>query len=296
MIDFVRTYDDNIYRFEDTILKNPIFDEVFEEKNKRTGDTIKIIATAKDYGLFVEIDEHSGYLTIILKTLLNKLSVTKIYKSDNLTISQIQTCLKFLEEIEITPENLIISEISIGIVVKTESNAVTIVDNNLVSHNKRYYNHNKKTYLKNGYKSFEREYFKIEAIGFSNDFLNQHFIKFLLTMKKRVYKKRVPANHLSDLFQNQVYELFFSILLERFNQLVIVDDIDFEIFLEKDANSMKEYLRYGYWKEVSEKYSPQTLSIRWKNFNRIIVKYKLNQIKNLMRLKMGNAIKRIYNN
>ncbi len=278
-MDFVRTYCEHISLIDDLIHKDERFESIIEKTDVKTGEIIRITASASNLGIYAEIDKYRGYLSFSFKRLYNHVNDSIIHQNKNMTFSELKSCLDYINENLINTKLLNISSIRIRFNLLVNNSAQEIVNKNLLLHKKNYYNHNKMDKIKRNYKSFEYENFSIKIFVLEFKKKPSDFLSIELNMKKKEFKDE-SINQLFDLNSKEVNMLLHTNLIKRFNELTIVDSmLEQNTFGNEDIEFIKQCMTYGYWTGISKIYSRQTCSVKWHKFINLIEKYGLNNTK-----------------
>jgi hypothetical protein len=298
MIESIRVYYKPKKEYQNSVLNSNLFYNMVCKYDYKS-DFMDYPIKASIDGISIFIDEYKSFISIHLKTFHNSLDDTKKLSSiQNISFTQIMNLLEKVEPYLLNVYKTKISQIQLQLSIPTEVSAKSIIENNILMFKYHYYNHNKRK--NNNGKKILKEF---EFTNFSFIFRafkegdKANYLSIFFKMNKSAEFKELDIKHIHDLVEKEKLKKLFSILLKRYNQFIIVDNIDsYEIFEDNDKNLIQKFMTYGYWDNMSKTISKQALHNQKKNFEGLLSKYELLKLKNTFKSKLELAFEKFINN
>lgn len=293
MIESVRLYHKNRALFENFVITSDKFSQVKKTIDIKT-KCIQYPISAIEPGVFVSIDEYKGYITGFPKVLFNNDNNPKRHAYSNLTYSQFKSSITSFKKFIIEPEYTRVSALKFGFSIPTNIEGTELINLNILMHNLHYYNHNTKPKKNQVLKEFVYTNYTIGVYADKVEDSRKHFIKIILHLKKSVEFRKFGIENISDLMQHKTLIALFGLLMEKFNDLIIVDS--FQSFEVKDIELLQEFMIQRYWKTLAKTKSRQTTLRHRRKFQELINKYGLNTQKLSLEKELKKAFEEFVSN
>lgn len=286
MIDFLRSYHDNKAQFEDTVLREDLFDNVAMIIDPKTGETEYPITCSKE-GFTILIDKYRAYINCVPKMVLHNFKKLELLQNKNLSFSNFKTGIDCINGV-IDHNYTKLSGVNIGFTIPTTIAGKDIIKMNVLMHNYKHCNHdlviNKKQYKK----EFVHHNYKIGFYADNKDG-GTTLLKVVLKLNKSVEFSKFGINNINDLTQKKKLTDLFNLLMKRFDELIIVDNLEY--IKGKDCEELENYLNYTYWSTLSSTKSSQTKSRHKKKFEALINKYNLGSLKAKLKQELNKSFR-----
>jgi len=296
MIEVTRMYHLDKRGFQGYIIKSEDYRNIKMHYDIWTGAIIYPLKAERD-GIFINADEYRAYINGFPRIIYNSSESPRLTTYQNLTFTKLKISLRILEEHIINLENTKLSGIKFGFSIPTNVLGAEIIKQNILMYNFNYYNHNKQKDTNQILKEFDFTDYKIGVYASRDNTYNEKVLKIVLHLKKSVAFKDLNIYNIHDLLQKKNLEGLFKKLLNRFDELIIVDNFDSsEDFEGKDYYQLKEFLDYRYWKNIANNKSRQTSYRKRKHFKKLIVKYGLDSIQLQLKKELKKAFRHFISN
>jgi len=292
MIESVRSYHKFRALFEDFVISNDNFSQVKKTIDIKTKQTRYPIISEED-GLSINIDEYKAYITGFPKVIYNNANISKKSTYSNLSYTQFKSSITWFNDFIIEPETTV-SAIKFGFSITTKIEGKELVNLNILMHNFQYYNHNTKPKKNQVLKEFVYTNYTIGVYTEKKNASKKRLIKIVLHLKKSVEFRKFGIKNISDLTAPKKLKALFGLLMEKFNDLIIVDS--FQSFEGKDNELLQMFMIHWYWKNLALTKSRQTVSMHKKKFLELINKYGLNTQKIYLAKELKKAFKEFISN
>ncbi|MFT4645938.1 MAG: hypothetical protein ACI8ZX_002361 [Planctomycetota bacterium] len=288
MIDFIKIHYRDKSRFEPFMLNEQNFEDVYKTVEFHTGEINYPYRTSyesMDYG----VSEKTGYIKNSLHKFYNVIKKKGEHNYNNFTYSNLCESIDLLLKKMIDDENTRITQLEFGLNITTSIPAEEIIRRNIMMHKHKGVNHNKKFYGQGEFKQFDHHNYFIKiydkAKQYKKEFrLKQNILRFELKFTKAIEFQKAGVFNITDLKDKAKLRKLFILLLERFDELTIIDDLDnMNLMNSQDMNNFHKYLNPRFWESLSEQGKRQSKSRYKKDFERIQREFNLNQTKQELR-------------
>jgi hypothetical protein len=296
MIDNIRIYYQPKIEYQKWLLKTDLFKNQVCKYNYSTNlIDYPISASIEGNGIKIHIDKYKAFISIYVKAFHNSTEYRgKLSSIRNISFSQLNNILQKTESFLVNVNRAKISQIQLSFAIPLEIPGKSIIEENILMLNYKYYNHDRIKQKQKIIKKFELTNFNMtfmaEKKGVKSNYLN-----VVLKMKKSLEFKELQFIY--HLLEKEKLKEIFSVFLKRYDQLIIVDSIEsFERFNGVDKSLMKKFMFYGYWTNTSEKISRQALCKQKKKFESLLSKYDLLKNKTTIKRKLEIAFEEFISN
>lgn len=296
MIDFIKIY----YRYKDSleshILNPKNFNSVYTVFEWHT-EEILYPYTVKLGSMDVGVSEKFGYVRNSLHKLFNYLKSEKEHNYNDFTYSQLFEMIDFILDNIVDAGSTKLTQLEFGINLKIEKKPEETIRRNFLMHKYKAggtNNYRGKGELKQfGHSNY---YFKIYDKGKQFE-LDDNIIRIEIKFIKAKEFQNLGIFYIQDLKDKENLKRLFEYLLNRFDELIIVDDFDeFKISDNKDYYKISRYSNPNFWNEEIKKWHGQRKSRLKKEFHRLLKKYDLLKTKTYLKQQLLQKFEYLINN
>ncbi len=288
MIDFIKIHYRDKSDFESFVLEEGNFENVYGQVDAHTGEIGYPYKTK-----FETMDYVVSQKTGCIKNSLHKFYNNAVYGQDqnfnDFTYSNLSHSIHHLMRKMVNVSETRITHLEFGLNISVQIPAEEIIRKNILMHNLKGFNHNRKYYGQGELKQFDHNNYFIKIYDKAKQYRKEFKLKGnILRLELKINKSRefhkAGIFNLMDLLDKVNLEKLFSLFLERFDELIIIDDVEnYNQFTNEDEISFKEYINPRYWENLSEQKKYQTRLRKKREFERIQSQYNLNQTKQELR-------------
>jgi len=287
MIDFIKNHYRDKSNFEPFMLNEQNFENVYKTVEYHTGEIKYPYRTSyesMDYG----VSQKTGYIKNSLHKFYNVIKNNGDHNYNDFTYSNLCESIDLLLKKMVDVESRRITQLEFGWNITTSVPAEEIIRRNILMHNYKSVNHNRKFYGQGEFKQFDHHNYFIKiydkAKQYKKEFkLKQNILRFELKFTKAIEFQKAGVFNLLDLKDKSKLRKLFILLLRRFDELTIIDDIGLNLMNSQDMNNYSKYLNPRFWESLSEQGKRQSKSRYKKDFERIQKEFNLNQTKEDLR-------------
>lgn len=288
MIDNIRTFVINKHRFENHIEDNNLMN-LTSKLNMLTGELMEYPKKGKDLNLEVSITLHSATIFGSIHKYKNLLEDNGNQNYDDFNFCQIQETIGGLIKKFNIERDTKLTNLEFGFNIAVSKDPQIIIDNNVLMNNFKAPNRNEKFNGKGDYKEFKLTDYRIKIYNKSKPFkLGYNVLRVELKIVKKRLLNSLGIQCLEDLLDKEVLKNLFKLFVERFQGLNIIDYFEQEKVPEKDLNKLNRYMSPTYWIRIKSEKSPKQISGLKADFNNLLNKYKLLEMKNEIREKLNS--------
>lgn len=301
MIDFIKIYYSDKKSFEAYILEEGNFKDVYQQVETHTGDILYPLRTKFENMDYV-VSEKSGYIKNSLHKFYNHILYDEDQNFNDFTYSSLCHSIDHLSSKMTDIRNTGITQLEVGLNINTPIPAEKIIRKNILMHNYSGFNHNKKYYGQGELKQFDHSTYFIKiydkAKQYRREFnLTENILRFELKIIKARDFQELGIFNLYDLKDKSKLRRLFKLLIDRFDELTITDDIsNYEQFNGNDGQNLLKYQNPRFWEDLSENNKRQTKSRYKKDFERILNEYNLLKTKQSLRALLVKKFINLMNN
>lgn len=242
------------YSLKDKLLNNPLVEFNFEYSRKTGLECWPI--RGEYYCLKIHIYRKVIRLTGSLHHFYNLRKGKGEHNNNDFTRNCFKDAISLLcQELEMEPANVEITTLEYGVNISTTFSPYTFIEKNVHGYRRKY---DPKLYDKfNGkglYKRFEVAQFALKVYDKGAQYnLSENLLRIEVKTKKSAYLKMLGIKCLSDLFIEVIWLKLGIDLLERYEELLILNDFNTEGLP-------------SYWKDLQRKTSKSTVKRRWREY------------------------------
>lgn len=300
MIDFVKILYKDKSEFEPYVNDPDNFPELLQVLERHSSE-IRYPHKTNLLTMDVVIAQKYGYVKNSLHKLFNFLKYRENANYNDFTYRELCETIDFLSlnlpDIAFTG----ITQLEFGININISKPAELIIRENVLMHNHKNYNHNKKYNGKGELKRFDRTDYLVKiydkAKQYSKEYgIFQNILRFEIKHKRNRYLNDIGIFNLNDLKNKENLQKLFDNCILRFDEMQIIDTFYEESIEPRDYQKLIKFTNPKYWEEdIKEKSG--TTKIRHKNqFKGLIEKYSLDTTKKQLRSLLVGKFNYLINN
>jgi hypothetical protein len=285
------------HRFENHIINNGLM-ELSSTINHYTGEVNEYPKRGNDLNLSVNITQNQA-------TLLGSIHKYNNIKEDrgnqnynDFSFCQIVEVIRELEEkYQIKNEkDTSITNLEFGFNLVVEKDPKLIIDSNLLMNNYKSPNKNLKFLGRGDYKEFQLTDYRIKIYNKSKQFkLDSKVLRVEIKITNKRLLQKLDIFSLEDLLDYKVYRRLFKLFMEKFEQLMIVDEFDATLIPENYYNRLIKYTNPNYWISIKGKHSPKVIARLKNDFKCLLHKHDLLKNKIELREKLNSKFEELLN-
>lgn len=278
MIDFVKVYYRDKDKFESYVLNEKNFPDLNAVLEYHTGD-VKYPYTTKLDTMRVQVSDKTGYVKNSIHKLRNYRKSGEEHNYDDFSYTEICDTIDYLADKIPDVSETRLSQLEFGLNVIIDRQPEQIVRRSFLLH--RYKKGVERTFQGPGLlKEFVHNNYTIKVYDKGQQYgLEKNILRFELKFTKAIEFNSLGVFNLSSLKDKATLRKLFLKLMQRFEEIVIIDDFDSK-FIEIDKyNDLMRYTNDFYWaKEFKGKH--QELKKRQRDkFQAMLVENSLLQTK-----------------
>lgn len=278
MIDFIKIQYTEKSRFENFIMSSENYENVQGRYNIRTGEEEFPYKTKLDDVLELKICKKTAFVQNSLHKLYNKINEGIDHNHNDFTYSKLIKTLDYVSDKIIDSTCTKITNLEFGLNVQIFEKAEVLVEKKVFNFQDQNYNANRDFKGKGKLKQFTKSDYLIKIYDKAKQYdLDQNLLRFelKLTRARSINKHKIYC--LDDLRDEEKLQSLFKEYISRFDQLIILDPYQDEIFETKqEAMKMLRYMNPNYWEHIINESSRTTKARNKKEFLSLINKYNLN--------------------
>jgi hypothetical protein len=283
MIDFIRLYYRDKSRLECFVLDKENFETVSTVMDYHTGE-VKYPYRTKLESMDIGVSERSGYVKNSLHKLHNFRESAEDQNYNDFSFSKLCTEIDYLSKNIIDAERTQLTQLEFGLNIEIANLPELLVRRNFIMH--KFKGGTGNTYQGKGeLKQFTHENYFIKVYDKGKQFeLNKNVLRFELKFIKAKEFQKLGVHHIGDLKDKRNLRGLFNYLINRFNEMTIVDDFDENSITDvKDYNNLQKYTNPLYWTEEIRGLHPQQRIRHKQSFEKILLKNDLLKTKDNLR-------------
>jgi len=297
MIDFIKIHYSDKSRLEPFVKNAQNFVDLDMVLEYHSGEIRYPYRTKLD-NMQVTLSENSGSVRNSIHKLFNLLKNSIEHNYNDFTYSNLYQTINYLSNKIIDSNTTKITQLEFGLNITVSTPAENFIKKNILMHNLKNYNHNRKYYGKGELKQFDHHNYFIKVYDKAKQFqLNENILRFEIKFIRPVEFQKMGIYCLEDLKDKSKLISLFKYLIKRFDELTIIDEFNSDMIgNEIDYNKLIKYINPNFWNEELENKSRQTKANYNKDFKRILIRYGLLKTKLYLRLQMINKFRFLLNN
>lgn len=296
MVDFVKLYYGDKERFENFVMDKKNFEDVDTVFSYHTGE-VKYPYKTKLGSMDVVVLKNSGYVKNSLHKLYNYLESKEEHNHNDFPHSKICETVGFLFRKMIDAKTTKLTQLEFGFNLEIDRTPETLIRRNVLMH--QYKGGTNNTYHGRGeLRQFDHNNYFIKVYDKGKQFeLDTNILRFEMKFIKAKEFQKLGIYKLADLEDKSNLRRLFIYLLNRFDELMIVDDYDdVSISSINDYSALSRFTNPNYWTEEIKHKHQQFKSRQKKQFEMLLKKNDLLNTKAYLRTLLVQKFIQLINN
>jgi len=283
MIDFIKLHWQDKDRLQSYVLKEGNFEAVNMVLEKHSGQ-IKYPYTTHFTGMKVGLTQKSGYVKNSLHKSYNILKTGIEHNFNDFTYSNICEEIDYLSSRLVDLSKSRITQLEFGLNIPIDILAEVLIRRNILMHKLKGANHNRQYFGKGELKQFDYHNYVFKIYDKAKQYgLDINVLRIEIKFIKSKDFQALGIFNIQDLKCKMKLRKLFTLLLERYDELTIVDDYLDSWLNLKDLSALKKYVNPAYWEEDLRSKTRQTKSVHKEKLEVILNKYNLLKTKVVLR-------------
>lgn len=283
MIDFIKIYWKDKDVLEDFVLNENNFEEVFQCLEKHSGeirypyvvkfDGMKIVISAKSMCVKNSIHKSHNYLHEGLEHNYNDFTHSDLCKHIDYVKSRLTDV-----------ENSHLTQLEFGLNIPVNIPAESIIDNNVLMH--KYKGASRIEDFNGGgkLKQFQHSNYAIKIYDKAKQFRRaNNILRVELKFLKARDFQAIGIYKIDDLKDKKKLKKLYTLLLKRFDELIIIDNYDPSKIDEESLNLLRKYSNPNFWGVELNNKSRQTKTRHKKRYDQLLNQHNLQKTKSYLR-------------
>ena len=296
MIDFVRIYYRDKQRFENYVMSEQRFQDVECVLGYHTGE-VKYPYRANIENMEIIITEKVGYVLGSLHKFYNSWKTGKEQNYNDFTYSNLIEVIDYLSLRILDFENTPLTQLEVGLNLDLYFSPKIFLERNVLFHNLKRINLDKK--YKGGGKMLQYDYSQYYVKIYDKGKMYRQK-KNILRFEIKLIRKKIIQNNgvftISDLRNKEILKELFELLLEKFDEMLIIDDYREKNIDEKDLLPLQKYTNSRFWMVELKNKTRTTKANHSRKLNALLLKYDLSNLKSSLRLQLIQKYYHFINN
>ncbi|MGK4566317.1 hypothetical protein [Flavobacterium sp. 3HN19-14] len=283
MIDFIRAVYKDKSNIEPYLLRQENFDKMYTVLELHSGEISYPYKTNLDI-LDIIIRDKTVDIKNSLHKLYNSLNGDEPHNHNDFSYISLNSTIDYLNSKLPDLSISTLTQLEFGLNVTLPRPAQETISNNILMHKTSVFNHNAKFNGKGCLIRFDYTNYFIKIYDKAKQYhLDTNILQFEIKLIRKREFNALGIYSLLDLQSKERLKSLFKYLLDRFDEMVIVDDFTAIEMPEKDRLKLSEFLNHRYWEQLSKSFSRQTKRRRQSEFKSLLHKYDLLKTKELLR-------------
>lgn len=297
MIDFIRVHYRDKNKLESFVMNQENFNRaytVFEYHSKEVLYPYKVNLENME----LVVNEKNGYVKNSIHKLNNLLIEGDEHNHNDFTYSQLCSTIDYLGSNIIDVTNQKLTQLEFGLNINIPITAKELISKSVLMHKfDRHTTINK--FKSNGYlMAFEHCNYIIKIYDKAKQYKlkDQNILRFEIKFLSPKEFNPLGVYNLSDLKNKDILKSLFEYLLNRFNELLIVDNFSEESISKEDFEKLNMYSSFTFWDKLNNTNKRQVKSNHKKKYISLLEECKLLKVKTYLRNQLIEKFTQLLNN
>ncbi len=297
MIDFVRVHYNDKSNLETFIKEPKNFEKMYSVLEYHSAEILYPYKVNLE-NMEIVVNDKCGYAKNSIHKLNNLLIEGKEHNHNDFTYTQLCSVIDYLRDnvIEIIDRKL--TQLEFGLNINIPVAAKELISKSVLMHKfDRHSTINK--FKSNGYlMAFEHNNYIIKIYDKAKQYKlkDQNILRFEVKFLNSKEFNPLGIYNLNDLKSKEVLTNLFEYLLNRFNELLIVDDFSEESIPKEDFEKLNMYSSFTYWDKLNTANKRQVKSNHKVKYFALLEKHNLLKVKNHLRNQLIEKFNQLLNN
>lgn len=283
MVDFIRLFYRDKVRFEHFVCQEENFKELDTLFGFHTGQ-IKYPYRTSFNGIEVKVTSKHGYVYNSIHKAYNDKFCQELHNHDDFGYLKLCYMVDYVSSKLIGTELANLTQFEFGLNIETPVPARHIIRNNVLMHKQNGANHNRVFNGRGELKQFDYHNFVIKIYDKAKQYnLSRNILRFEIRYLKAKEFQKFDIYKIADLKDKQKLRKLFINLMQRFDEMTVVDNYDESTIPEKDLSKLIRYSNPLYWERVISNRSNQTKMRHIRAYQNLLYKHNLLQVKSILK-------------
>ena len=296
MIDFVRVHYHDKSKLEPFVLRQESFERVVTSLEYHTGEVLYPYKANLE-NMQIVINENGGYVKNSIHKLNNLLITGQEHNYNDFSYSELCSSIDYMSDkiIDVTEKKL--TQLEFGLNISVTKRAETIIKKSILMHNLERHTALRKFKGRGYLLEFEHTNYIIKVYDKAKQYKRpENTLRFEIKLIHPRQFNPLGVYNLEDLKSKENLENLFSYMLQRFDELLIVNDItkNGEI-TPRDLDDLNIYSSFAYWSNLSDNNQRQTKMVHKRKYHALLEKYDLLKTKRTLRALLVEKFEELIN-
>lgn len=283
MVDYIRLFWRDKSRFENFVCQRENFEEVDTLFGLHTGQ-IKYPYRTSFNSMDVRVTSKYGFVTNSIHKAYNDKSGQEPNNHNDFGYENLCDMINYISKKIIDVDKAKLTQFEFGINIETPIPAEKIIRNNVLMHKYKGANHNRLFNGRGELKQFDYHNYLIKVYDKAKQYnLTKNLFRFEIRFQKGVEFQKLGIFKFNDLKDKSKLRKLFILLLNKFDELIIIDEYEESDINNVDLTKLIRYKDPHYWESKVSMLSGTTKMRYVREFKALLVKYNLIKTKQELR-------------
>lgn len=275
MVDFVRLFWRDKARFEHFVVQEKNFAEVDTLFGLHTGQ-IKYPYRTSFNSMEVKVTAKYGYVFNSIHKAHNEIHLGEVQNHNDFGYTGICSMIDHIRKRVTDVDNASITQFEFGFNIETSIPAEEIITNNVLMHMTSGPNHTRLFNGRGKLKQFDHHNYVLKIYDKGKQYrLNKNVLRFEVRFQKAREFQKFGIFRLDDLKDKFKLRQLFKYLLQKFEELIIVDQFEESRIEPIDLEKLIRYNNPNYWETTISGFSATTKMRHLRIYKNLLNKYNL---------------------
>jgi hypothetical protein len=252
MIDFIRVHYSDKRRLETFVFESELFQKIYSVLEMKSDEVLYPYKTNLK-NMEIVINETSGYVKNSLHKLHNFLLEREEHNHNDFSYSEVCSRIDFLKDKIVDIEKTKLTQLEFGFNIIIPVEAKTLISKSFLMHNYKRHSAVKKFKGKGYLLMFEHYNYIIKIYDKAKqyDIKDQNILRFEIKFISPKEFNKLGVFNINDLKNKEKLNNLFNYLLNRFEELLIVDDFSTETINLEDFEKLNMYSSFSFWEQLT---------------------------------------------
>lgn len=284
MIDFIRVHYSDKRRLEASILEPELFPKIYSVLEMNSTEILYPYKTNLE-NMEIVVNETSGYVKNSIHKLNNLLLEGDGHNHNDFNYSQLCSRVDYLKDKIIDIATTKLTQLEFGLNIRIPVEAKDLISKSILMHKLERHSAVKK-FKGNGYLlMFEHYNYIIKIYDKAKQYgiKDQNILRFEIKFISPKEFNKLGVFNINDLKNKDKLNSLFHYLLNRFEELLIVDEFSIETTSIKDYDKLNMYSSFSFWDKLRNEKKRQSKLNHKKKYLSLLKQYNLLKKKNYLK-------------
>lgn len=296
MIDFIRIQYKDKSVIEPFVMLEDNFKELTTTLVYHTGE-IQYPYKVSIKNMDISVNRHFVYVKNSLHKLNNVLSGDGNQNHNDFGYDSLCKVIDFLCANLVGLDHADITQLEFGLNIEVPKPAEVIIRENIIMHNYKGCSHNTTFQGRGEFRQFDYSNYYIKIYDKAKQYkVDKNILRFEVKFIRKKEFNKLDVRFIDHLKSKESLGLLFQYLLKRFDEMVIVDDMNDVDIPSEDCRLIESYLSSRFWDEIISNGNRNKKAEHKKVFNGLLIKYDLLNMKREMKQFLEDKYQELINN